>query len=60
MHLAFGHFDDDESIGERHATDCLDGLHLQPRPRQTLGEILGVDVVNLNKLIQPTEWKLHL
>ena len=47
------------SMAEGRVTDYRRTLDLQTGPRQTLGEILGLQVVNLYILIQPTDRQLH-
>ena len=59
MRLAFQYFRNDDQIGKRRATDRLYALDLQPCAGQLFGEFLGVDVVDFNVVIQPTEWELH-
>ena len=59
MRFARKHFTDDNLVAERFRAGSLDGLHLQTGTRQPFRKILGLDVINLNVLIQPAYRQLH-
>ena len=54
------YFGDDELVGERGRADGLDGFDLEPRARELFRKLRGGDVVNLYKIIQPTQRESHL
>ena len=59
VRLTGQHLAHHDLVAKRFRAGGFNALHLQTGPRQTLSELLGLQVVNLYILIQPTDRQLH-